>query len=145
MCGRLRLRHQLGWTYHHIYQAGLTFTFLKNAEAGFRYTGTRMTDEFIGSDIAAFNEYSFFFSYHFTLIHDFSNKFEAIGRPLPQSLPEVRVAVSDPVFTPDGSGPTRNVVIYPTASAESGLLSWKLLAATRRANPAPMGRQWRAA
>ena len=118
---------QLGWTYHKIYQAGLSYIFLKNAEVGFRYTGTRMTDEFIGSDIAAFNEYTFFLSYHFSLEHDFSSKFQAIGRPLPQSFPEVHVAISDPVFTPDGSGPVRNVVIYPQASAESGLLSWKLI------------------
>ena len=117
---------QLGWTYHRIYQASLSEIFMKNAEIGFRYTGTRMTDEFIGSDIAAFNEYTFFLTYHFTLEHNFGKKFEAIGRPLPQSFPEVRLAVSDAQFTPDGSGPTRTVVFSPQASAEAGLLSWKL-------------------
>src|SRR5205814_544708 len=49
----------------------------------------------------------------------------SIGRPLPQALPEVRVGVSDPQFTPDGSGPTRNISIYPKASADAGILSWK--------------------
>ena len=142
---------QLGWTYHRMYQAGLSMTFLKNAEAGFRYTGTRMTDEFIGSDIAAFNEYTFFLTYHFTLEHDFGKKLEGMGRPLPQAFPEVSVTISDPFFTPDGSGPTRNVTIYPQASAESGILSWKLFIRDAQAqtvrqwegngNP-PKGMQW---
>ena len=87
---------QLGWTYHKIYQASLSAIFLKNAEAGFRYTGTRMTNDFIGSDVAAFNEYTFFLTYHFSLEHNFGKGFEAIGRPLPQSFPEVRVAVERP-------------------------------------------------
>jgi len=117
---------QLGWTYHQIYQASLSEIFMKNAEIGFRYTGTRMTDEFIGSDIAAFNEYTFFLTYHFSLGHNFGKKFEAIGRPLPQSFPEVHVALSDSQFTPDGSGPVRNIVLYPQAYAESGILSWKV-------------------
>jgi outer membrane protein OmpA-like peptidoglycan-associated protein len=117
---------QLGWTYHRLYQAGLSLIFLKDAEMGFRYTGTRMTDEFIGSDMAAFNEYTFFLTYHFSLEHNFGNKFEKIGRPLPQSFPEVHVTVSDAQFTPDSSGPDRSVSLLPQAYAESGVLSWKL-------------------
>ena len=78
---------QLGWTYHRIYQMGLSYIFLRDAEAGFRYTGTRMTNEFLGSDMAAFNEYSFLLSYHFTLDHDFTAKLQNVGRPLPQNFP----------------------------------------------------------
>jgi len=85
-----------------------------------------MTNDFIGSDIAAFNEYSFFLTYHFSLEHDFGNRFAKIGRPLPQSFPEVHVALSDRQFTPDGSGSVRQVTLYPQASAEAGILSWKL-------------------
>jgi len=117
---------QLGWTYHQIYQASLSYIFLNNAEAGFRYTGTRMTNDFIGSDVAAFNEYTFFLTYHFALEHDFGSRFEKIGRPLPRSFPEVHVALSEPQFTPDGSGPVRSVTVYPQAYAESGILSWKM-------------------
>jgi len=117
---------QLGWTYHRIYQGSLSVIFLRDAEAGVRYTGTRMTDEFIGSDVGAFNEYTFFLTYHFSLEHNFGSKFEKIGRPLPQSFPEAHVALSDPQFTPDGSGPVKNVSLYPQAYAESGILSWKL-------------------
>lgn len=117
---------QLGWAYHQIYQASLSYIFLKDAEAGFRYTGTRMENDFIGSDVAAFNEYTFFLTYHFSLEHNFASKFEKIGKPLPQSFPEVHVALSDKQFTPDGSGPTRNITVYPQAYAESGILSWKM-------------------
>ena len=106
----------------------LSLIFLRDAEVGVRYTGTRMTDEFIGSDVGAFNEYTFFLTYHFTLEHNFSAKLQNVGRPLPQTFPEAHVKVSDPQFTPDGSSPVRIVTIYPEASAESGVLSWKLLA-----------------
>ena len=57
---------QLGWTYHHIYQASLSYIFLRDAEFGVRYTGTRMTNDFIGSDTGAFNEYNVYLTYHFT-------------------------------------------------------------------------------
>ncbi len=124
--GPLDYATQLGWTYHKIYQAGLSLIFLKNAEVGFRYTGTRMTNEFIGSDIGAFNEYTFFLTYHFSLEHDFAKKIEAIGRPLPQTFPEVKVVLSETEITPDGSGPHRTLTITPEAFAESGILSWKL-------------------
>jgi len=117
---------QFGWTYHQLYQAGMSYTFLRDFNAAFTYTGTRMTNDFIGYDMAAFNEYSCFISYHFTYEHNFGAKLEGIGRPLPQTFPEVRIAVSDSQFTPDGSGPIRNVTISPQASAESGILSWKL-------------------
>lgn len=86
-----------------------------------------MTDEFIGSDVGAFNEYTFFLTYHFALQHDFGNKFQGIGRPLPQVFPEAGLTISDTRFTPDGSGSSRVVVVYPSASAEGGILSWKLL------------------
>jgi outer membrane protein OmpA-like peptidoglycan-associated protein len=130
---------QLGWTYHKIYQAGMSVIFLKDAEAGFRYTGTRMTNDFIGSDVAAFNEYTFFLSYHFTLEHNFGAKIEKLGRPLPQTFPEVKVSVSDPEFTPDGSSAVRMVNVYPWATADSGILSWKLI--IRNAN-AETVRKW---
>jgi len=142
---------QLGWTYHKIYQAGLSVIFLKDAEAGFRYTGTRMTNDFIGSDIAAFNEYSFFLTYHFALERNFGSKFKKLGRPLPQSFPEVNVALSDLQFTPDGSGPVRNVTLYPQAYAESGILSWKMYIRNAQGNTvrkwegngaSPKGVQW---
>src|SRR5262249_40801804 len=69
--GPVDYQTQLGWTYHHIYQAGLSVDFLKSFQAGFRYVGTRMTNDFIGSDTGAFNEYTFYLTYHFTLEKNF--------------------------------------------------------------------------
>jgi len=86
-----------------------------------------MTNDFIGSDTGAFNEYRFYLTYHFTLERNFAEKFKAVGRPLPQALPEVRVTLSDTEFTPDGSGPTRIISIYPQADARAGILSWKMM------------------
>jgi outer membrane protein OmpA-like peptidoglycan-associated protein len=85
-----------------------------------------MTNEFIGSDIAAFNEYRLFLSYHFSLEHNFGNKFAAAGSPLPKAFPEANVALSETKFTPDGSGPTRSITLAPRAASETGVLSWKL-------------------
>ncbi|MFA5976422.1 MAG: OmpA family protein [Elusimicrobiota bacterium] len=116
---------QFGWQYHHIYQAGLSVVFLRDAEAGFRYIGTRM-DNYIGSDTGAFNEYQFFLTYHFTLAHNFGDKLSGFGKPLPSSLPEASVDVSDAQFSPDGSGSVRTVVLQPKASASGGILSWQL-------------------
>ena len=130
--GPLDYQVQNGWTYHHIYQAGFSVTFLQNAEAGFRYIGTRMTDEFIGADIAAFNEYTFFLSYHFGLQHNFHKAIEGVGQPLPKTFPEVSATVSDVQFTPDGSGPTRVVLIYPHASADAGILSYQVFVRNSR-------------
>ena len=117
---------QLGWTYHFIYQAGLSAVFLRDFESGFRYTGTRMTDDFIGSDMAAFNEFTFFLSYHFTLEHNFGSTLAAVGQPIPKTFPEASLTVSEPAFTPDGSGPVRLITIIPKASAEAGILSWQI-------------------
>ena len=119
-------QNQLGWTYHLIYQAGLSMTFLRDFESGVRYTGTRMTNLFIGSDMAAFNEFTFFLTYHFTLEHNFTEKLAAVGQPIPKTFPEAGLTVSEPVFTPDGSGPVRLVNIFPKASAEAGILSWQM-------------------
>ena len=44
--GRRNIKAQLGLTYHRVYQAGLSYIFLRDMEAGFRYVGTRVTDEF---------------------------------------------------------------------------------------------------
>lgn len=124
--GPLDYHTQLGWAYHHVYQAGASVQFLKDFEAGLRYVGTRMTNEFIGSDTGAFNEYRAYLTYHFTFEHNLGNKLAAIGRPLPQVLPEVALNLSDTKFTPDGSGPTRAIVISPRAYADAGILSWKI-------------------
>jgi len=124
--GPIDYHTQLGWTYHKIYQAGLSADFLKSFEAGFRYVGTRMTNEFIGSDTGAFNEYRFYLTYHFTLEKNFEQKFKAVGRPLPQALPESKLTLSNTELTPDGSGPNRVVTLFPQAYAQSGILSWKL-------------------
>ena len=124
--GPIDYQTQLGWTYHKIYQAGLSVDVLKSLEAGFRYVGTRMVNEFIGSDTGAFNEYRFYLTYHFTLDRNFEQTFKAVGRPLPQAFPEVHVALSASEFTPDGSGPNRIMTISPQAYAQSGILSWKL-------------------
>src|SRR5207249_4528868 len=91
--GPIDYHTQLGWTYHQIYQAGLSADFLKSFEAGFRYIGTRMTNDFIGSDTGAFNEYRFYLTYHFTLEKNFEQKFKAVGRPLPQAFPESKITL----------------------------------------------------
>jgi OOP family OmpA-OmpF porin len=117
---------QLGWTYHKVYQAGLAATFLRDFEAGFRYVGTRMGHNFIGSNVGAFNEYRAYLTYHFGLEHNFGKQFAAVGSPLPQTIPESRLQVSDNRFTPDGSTPVRSVTIYPRAAADAGVLSYKL-------------------
>jgi outer membrane protein OmpA-like peptidoglycan-associated protein len=124
--GPIDYQTQLGWTYHKIYQAGLSADFLKSFEAGFRYIATRMTNDFIGSDTGAFNEYRFYLTYHFTLEKNFEQKFKAVGRPLPQAFPESKITLSGAEFTPDGSGPNRVVTLFPQAYAQSGILTWKL-------------------
>jgi outer membrane protein OmpA-like peptidoglycan-associated protein len=115
---------QLGWTYHKIYQAGISYIFLKDFETGFRYIATRMTDQFIGSDMGAFNEYNFFLTYHFGLERNMGSKIQSLGHALPQVIPEAAVSVSDSKFTPDGTGPTRYVLISARAGADAGVLSW---------------------
>jgi hypothetical protein len=117
----------LGWTYHKIYQAGLSAEFLRDFETGVRYVGTRMTNDFIGSNVGAFNEYQFYLTYHFTWTHDFSAKFKSLGRPLPQAFPEASVEMSATQLNPNGSGSLRSIALRPQTVAEAGLLNWKLL------------------
>ncbi len=117
---------QLGWAYHYIYQAGISARFLRDFESGFRYVGTRMTDQFIGTDIGAFNEYRFYLSYHFSLEGNVGRRFEPIGRPIPLLLPEASLSLSDSRFTPDGSSPVKSINLYPKANASSGILSWHI-------------------
>jgi outer membrane protein OmpA-like peptidoglycan-associated protein len=126
--GPLDYAASFGWAYHRIYQAGISADFAKNAQVGFRYIGTRMTDEFIGSDMAAFNEFQFYLTYHFGLQANLGAKLAPLGHPLPQVLPEAALSVSDARFTPDGSGPVRTITLLPHASAEAGVLSWRLAA-----------------
>jgi|GEM_PF-1733984 outer membrane protein OmpA-like peptidoglycan-associated protein len=127
---------QEGWAYHQIYQAGLSYDFLKQFQAGFRYTGTRMNDDFIGSDIAAFNEYTFYLTWHFTMEHQAA---PAFGKKLPPAVPEASLTVSAPAFTPDGSGNTRSVQFYPRAASETGILSWRV---TVRNPQGEIAKQW---
>ncbi len=117
---------ELGWTYHKVYQAGISLICFRDAELGFRYVGTRMTNEFIGSDTGAFNEYRFFATYHFGLEHNFGAKLASVGRAVPQVIPEVSLTASETQFNPDGSGSVHSVSLIPRASAEAGILSWVL-------------------
>jgi hypothetical protein len=72
---------QQGWAYHRVYQAGLSYNFLRDFQTGFRYIGTRMTDDFIGSDTGAFNEYRVYLTYHFGKTGSFGGPYELRGRP----------------------------------------------------------------
>lgn len=123
--GPLGYHAQFGWGYRHIYQAGLSAVFLKDAEAGFRFVGTRLND-YIGSDTGAFNEYQFFLTYHFGVQSNVGRKLAVLGKPIPRSLPEASVELSDQQLAPDGSGPVRSIMIHPQASATGGVLSWQL-------------------
>ncbi len=125
--GPLDYHVQMGWAYHRVYQAGLSYNFLKSFEAGFRYTGTRMTNDYIGADTAAFNEYRLYLTYHFTFEKNFEQKFKSMGRPLPQALPEAKVELSADSFRPGGAGADRTLTFYPQAEAPAGVLSWKLI------------------
>ena len=125
--GPLDYQASFGWTYHRIYQAGISADFLKNAQVGFRYIGTRMTDEFLGSDMAAFNEYQVYLSYHFGLQGNWNEKFAPLGQPLPKVLPSASLSLSDSHFTPDGSSPAGTVTLTPRSSADTGVLSWRIV------------------
>lgn len=125
--GPLDYHPQWGWAYHRVYQAGLSMDFLRDFEAGFRYIGTRMTEEFIGSDTGAFNEYRLFLTYHFTFIRNIEKKFRAVGRPLPKGLPEAKVELSSDRFNPSAESGERILSIYPQADSQAGILSWKLM------------------
>lgn len=120
---------QQGWAYHRVYQAGLNLTFLRDFLAGFRYVGTRMTNEFIGSDTGAFNEFRFFLTYHFGKTLSLGSTHQVQGREAktPTLAPEVSLTASTLEFTPDGSGPNKTTAFAPKASADSGIYSWKLL------------------
>ncbi len=120
---------QQGWAYHRVYQAGLNLTFLRDFLAGFRYIGTRMTEDFIGSDTGAFNEFRFFLTYHFGATVSLGQKHQIRGREAKTSTlaPEVSLTASTLEFSPDGSGPHRTTTFAPKAVAEAGLYSWKLL------------------
>ncbi len=124
--GPMDYQTSLGWAYSRVYQAGISYILLRDLETGFRFIGTRMKDEFIGSDTGAFNEYSLYFTYHFSLQHNFGSKIAALGKPIPQTIPEASVSVSPLRFTPDGSGPDRTTVIALHAASEAGLLSWRV-------------------
>ena len=121
------LNFQQGLGYKHVYQAGCSAEFLKQFELGLRYTGTRQDNDFLGADTGAFNEYSVYFTWHFALQHNFAHAFGAIGKSLPQGLPEASLVPSEAEFTPDGSGPIRTVTFQPHATADAGLLSWHVL------------------
>jgi outer membrane protein OmpA-like peptidoglycan-associated protein len=118
---------QQGLIYKHVYQAGLSAQFLKQFETGFRYIGTRQDNQFLGADLGAFNEYRLYATWHFGLTHNFGRAFEQIGKPLPHGLPEASLTISEPDFTPDGSGPIRTVTLQPHATADAGLLNWRVL------------------
>lgn len=130
---------QQGLIYKHIYQAGLSAQFLKQFEAGFRYTGTRQDDIFVGPSLhdpvtgallpdestrGAFNEYMVYLTWHFGLTHNFGHAFEQIGKPIPRGLPEASLTASEAEFTPDGSSPIQTVTLQPHAGADAGILSW---------------------
>jgi outer membrane protein OmpA-like peptidoglycan-associated protein len=118
---------QNGWTYHRVYQAGISYTFLKDFLAGFRYVGTRMTERFIGSDTGAFNEFRFFLTYHFGIQPTIGRKYTLKGRQatMPRAVPEATLSLSESTFSPV-VGSTHAVVIYPKVFSELGLYSWRL-------------------
>ena len=117
---------QQGLGYKHVYQTGLSAQFMKQFEAGFRYVGTRQDNDFLGADMGAFNEYSLFFTWHFSLQHNFGKTFADIGKPLPHGLPEAALVPSETEFTPDNSGPIHTVTFQPNATSDAGLLSWRV-------------------
>jgi outer membrane protein OmpA-like peptidoglycan-associated protein len=118
--------NSFGWSYARIYQAGLSLDFLRDFQGGFRYVGTRMDNEFIGADTGAFDEYRLYLTYHFGIERDLGQRVTQLGRPIPLRLPEAGLALSETRFTPDGSGAISKVTLYPTASADAGLLTWRV-------------------
>ena len=114
-----------GWAYHRVYQAGLSVQFWRDFEAGLRYVGTRMNEQFIGADTGAFNEYRAYLTYHFGFEKDFSKRLQTVGRALPKAIPEGALAVSSARLYPEGT--PKNVEFSPRASADAGVLSWKVL------------------
>jgi len=115
-----------GWAYHRVYQAGISAQFWKDFEAGFRYVGTRMKEQFIGADTGAFNEYRGYLTYHFSFQKDLTKQIKSVGRPLPKSIPESSIRASVPRIYPAGGSP-RVVEFLPKASADAGVLSWRVL------------------
>ena len=125
---------QLGLTYHRVYQAGLSYIFLKDFEAGFRYVGTRMADDFIslagGNNEGAFNEYRFFLTYHFGKTISLGKKYEAQGRavevpPPPPPAAQPPVPVAAPAFATTQTPEGLKLTLSAQALFESGQTSLK--------------------
>jgi len=117
---------QQGLGYKKVYQAGLSYQFLKQFESGFRYVGTRQGNDYLGADLGAFNEYRFYLTWHFGLQKNFRKQIEAVGRAIPRGVPQAALSASHSEFTPDGSGPVKTVTFTPRAASDVGLLSWRI-------------------
>ena len=110
---------QQGLAYHKVYQAGLSCTFLNDFLAGFRYAGTRMTNEFIGSDAGAFNEYRFFLTYHFGTTLSLGKPYELRGRKAEAPAPMTSVAPQPAPPVPKPVEPDSKA--FSTVSTPEGL------------------------